>query len=170
MVKNFNLIGISNLISFRQQMKKLECSPVSKLLRFKIMWSSFFEKKNNLGVRILTNISTLLKTASYFFYAWPTQIPDQIKFLRDRDKLVDLIIIDSITALFRPEFEKENFSERQRVMADICTQLKFLARKYDFAVLIVNQVSENIDENTEMAWSDKFMPQKVYIHIYVFVD
>lgn len=93
-------------------------------------------------------------------------ITEQIKFLHDRDKSVRLVILDSITALFRPEFEKDHFSERKTVMCNICTQLKFIAQKYHIAVLIVNQVSENIDENAQMSYSNKFRPQKVIFEKY----
>lgn len=70
-------------------------------------------------------------------------------------KPVNLLIIDSITPLFRSDRRTTSAAlfERSRIMKEISARLRALAREHDLAVLVINQVSDvfgNEDESEEL--------------------
>ncbi len=78
------------------------------------------------------------------------QFKEQSLALKEADKLcrkenVKLIVVDSFTSLYRSELEDEN--RQVKVKRELTTQLTFLlgiARKYDLAVVITNQMFTDI--------------------------
>jgi len=60
---------------------------------------------------------------------------------------IRLIAIDSITAIFRTEFSSNQISERALVLFDLAQQFKILSDDYKLPIVIINQVSENINQN-----------------------
>jgi len=67
--------------------------------------------------------------------------------VKSESKKVKLIVIDSITALLRPEFEKSENVEKTKTLTEIGLKLKKVAQREKISILIVNQVSDNIDES-----------------------
>jgi RecA/RadA recombinase len=57
---------------------------------------------------------------------------------------ISLIVIDSIGALFRASYDSNQggLSQRSRMLCVLADRLKYLAYKYNIAVLVVNQVSD----------------------------
>ena len=47
-----------------------------------------------------------------------------------------LIVIDSITALLRPEFEKSENIEKTKTLADIALKLKQIAQREKISILL----------------------------------
>lgn len=60
------------------------------------------------------------------------------------DHSIKLIIIDSIAALARTEFEAQAVAERQRMLGRQASRLKFLAESFRIPVLVTNQVTTAI--------------------------
>jgi DNA repair protein RAD57 len=57
---------------------------------------------------------------------------------------ISLIVIDSIGALFRASYDSNQggLSQRSRMLCVLADRLKYLAHKYNIAVVVVNQVSD----------------------------
>jgi RecA/RadA recombinase len=55
---------------------------------------------------------------------------------------VGLVVIDSIAAHYRAEFDSHRTSERTQSVIDLVVRLRRLASKFNFAVVTANQVSE----------------------------
>jgi len=76
----------------------------------------------------------------------PTNFEEQIKIM---DKLenekVDLIIVDSITALYRIEMTEDKVQETNKALGKQLTQLLGYARKNNIPILLTNQVYSNFD-------------------------
>ncbi|BCS90824.1 MAG: DNA repair and recombination protein RadA [Candidatus Micrarchaeota archaeon] len=74
---------------------------------------------------------------------------EQILAVEHADKLIEeknikLIVVDSLTALFRAEFVgRSSLGERQQKLAAHLHKLQSLADKYNLAVYITNQVMDN---------------------------
>jgi hypothetical protein len=58
-----------------------------------------------------------------------------------------LVVIDSVAALFRYEYRKEEALERAKSMFNHAHQLKFLSDHYKVGVIVVNQVSDYFYEH-----------------------
>mgnify|MGYP002386112797 CR=1 FL=1 len=58
-----------------------------------------------------------------------------------------LVVIDSVAALFRYEYKKEESIDRAKSMFNHAHQLKFLSDHYKVGVLVVNQVSDYFYEH-----------------------
>ncbi|XP_044266175.1 DNA repair protein XRCC3-like [Tribolium madens] len=74
-------------------------------------------------------------------------------------KKVGLVVIDSIAGIFRSESLDVDYKNRSQDFISIITSLNKLAKKYGFAVVCVNQVTDNPTTNiTEpclgLAWSN----------------
>lgn len=77
---------------------------------------------------------------------------DQEEAVRDAEEVaetVDLIVLDSATGFYRLERDEREEGEALRAVARQVTHLLSLARRYDLAVLITNQVFT--DPDTEQA-------------------
>jgi DNA repair protein RadB len=57
---------------------------------------------------------------------------------------IDLVIVDSLVALYRLEISDENFKEVNRQLATQYSILSKIAREYDIPVLVTNQVYSKI--------------------------
>lgn len=57
---------------------------------------------------------------------------------------ISLIVIDSIGALFRASYDSNQggLSQRSRMLCVLADRLKYLAHKYNIAVVVINQVSD----------------------------
>jgi len=74
-------------------------------------------------------------------------------------RTVDLIIIDSVAGLFRSENENCDYVFRSREFNEISNILNRLQDRFDLAVVVVNQVTDNITEGTSepclgLAWAN----------------
>ncbi|XP_041660945.1 DNA repair protein XRCC3 isoform X2 [Cheilinus undulatus] len=56
--------------------------------------------------------------------------------------LVRLVVIDSVAALFRSEFQASDWLERNRQLISFSSKLHQLSQEYDIPVLCVNQVTD----------------------------
>jgi hypothetical protein len=65
-----------------------------------------------------------------------------------RQQPIKLIVIDSIAALCRFEFSKEQSIERARVLISHAHQLNEISEEYKLPILVVNQVTDYIPEET----------------------
>jgi len=76
----------------------------------------------------------------------PTNFEEQTKMIdRLEDQKVDLIIVDSITALYRIEMTEDKVQETNKTMGKQLTQLLGYARKNDIPILLTNQVYSNFE-------------------------
>lgn len=73
---------------------------------------------------------------------------DSLLLSRSRDPPVKLIVIDSVAALFRFEFENNSRDLKQRsgLFFRISSKLKELARRFGLAVVVINQVVDVMDD------------------------
>jgi DNA-repair protein XRCC3 len=55
-----------------------------------------------------------------------------------------LVIIDSIAALFRLEYDANSAAERSRILFDIATTLKWLSTAHEALIVVTNQATANI--------------------------
>ncbi len=66
-----------------------------------------------------------------------------------KDENIKLIIVDSFTALYRSELEDEKQLKIKRILTQQLTFLLGLARKYDVAVVITNQMFTDVKTGEE---------------------
>merc|ERR1712137_417366 len=65
--------------------------------------------------------------------------------LNSKDNNIKLIVLDSIAAILRTEYEKHETVERARVMFLISKKLRDFADTYNIPVVVVNQVTDKFD-------------------------
>ena len=58
---------------------------------------------------------------------------------------VRLVIIDSVAAVFRADFNQKQLFVRARHLCSIGSRLRDLAAKYSAAVVVVNQVTADLN-------------------------
>jgi RecA/RadA recombinase len=62
---------------------------------------------------------------------------------------IQLIVLDSIAGMFRTcSKNEEGYPQRARLLFDIASQLKRISHEYQIPILVMNQVSTNISNNT----------------------
>lgn len=80
----------------------------------------------------------------------PTSFDEQHSAIKETEKLVKenvgLIILDSATAFYRLELENRDSMALKRELANQMTMLLGMARKYNVAVLITNQIYMDVDK------------------------
>jgi DNA repair protein RadB len=90
------------------------------------------------------------KLAKHFILFSPTSFEEQYGAIKDTEKLVPhnvgLIILDSATAFYRLELESKDSMLLKRELANQVTALLGMARKYDIAVVITNQIYMDVDK------------------------
>jgi len=89
---------------------------------------------SNLFVEIVDNLDSMWSILSHriaFLIANPDGKPS-----------IRLLVIDSIAALFRFEYSKDDAVERSKVLWNYANQLKYISDKYKIAVVVVNQVTD----------------------------
>jgi len=67
---------------------------------------------------------------------------------------IKLIIIDSVAALFRAEFEYQDMAERAKLLAKLGQRLHALSFKYKLCIVTVNQVSDVFDGTSSIVNMD----------------
>jgi len=81
----------------------------------------------------------------------PTGFDQQYSVIREVDKIIEgnvgVVILDSATLFYRYELEDERSISLKRELAHQAAHLLGLARKYDVAVVITNQIYTDIDTN-----------------------
>ncbi len=81
----------------------------------------------------------------------PTGFDQQYSVIREIDKIIEgnvgVVILDSATLFYRYELEDERSISLKRELAHQAANLLGLARKYDVAVVITNQIYTDIDTN-----------------------
>ena len=70
----------------------------------------------------------------------------EVEGVIEEKKDVALVILDSATLFYRLELDEERSMYLRRVLANQIEQLLMLARRYDLAVIITNQVYSDIEE------------------------
>lgn len=79
----------------------------------------------------------------------PTTFEEQYVAVKEAEKIVPqdvgLIVLDSATAFYRVELESRDSMHLKRELANQATILLGLARKYDVAVVITNQIYLDVD-------------------------
>jgi len=90
------------------------------------------------------------KLAKHFILFSPMSFEEQYAAIKDAEKLVrqnvGLIILDSATAFYRLELESKDGMLLKRELANQVTALMGMARKYDIAVVITNQIYMDVDK------------------------
>lgn len=61
---------------------------------------------------------------------------------------VRLVVVDSVAALARVEFGRDNLQQRQEALGQQAARLKYLAERLHCAVVVTNQVTTRIDEDS----------------------
>lgn len=72
-----------------------------------------------------------------------------IKNVKDLASNCDLLVLDSATGLYRVQRNKQDEREVLNKLGSQLTLLSSLARRYNMAVLVTNQVYTNVDKNYE---------------------
>ncbi len=90
------------------------------------------------------------KLASHFILFSPMSFEEQYTAIKETEKLVQqnvgLIILDSATAFYRLELESKDSMLLKRELANQITALLGMARKYNVAVVITNQIYMDVDK------------------------
>ncbi|BAI62898.1 DNA repair and recombination protein RadB [Methanocella paludicola SANAE] len=90
------------------------------------------------------------KLAQKLIHFKPTSFEEQYVAVKETEKIVGqnvgLIILDSATAFYRVELESRDSMLLKRELANQATILLGLARKYDIAVVITNQIYMDVDK------------------------
>jgi DNA repair protein RadB len=88
--------------------------------------------------------------AQHLLHFKPTSFEEQYSAIKETEKIVKqnvgLIILDSATAFYRLELESKDSMLLKRELANQVTALLSMARKYDIAVVITNQIYMDIDK------------------------
>ena len=77
---------------------------------------------------------------------------DLPELFRRSENPPSLVIIDSIAALFRSEFDVSAAIQRAQVLFEISTTLKWLSHSYKSTIITTNQVTANISPFTTQEW------------------
>ena len=90
------------------------------------------------------------KLANHFILFSPMSFEEQYSAIKETEKLVQqnvgLIILDSATAFYRLELESKDSMLLKRELANQVTALLGMARKYNVAVVITNQIYMDVDK------------------------
>ncbi len=90
------------------------------------------------------------KLAQHLIHFKPTSFEEQYVAVKETEKIVGqnvgLIVLDSATAFYRVELESRDSMLLKRELANQATILLGLARKYDIAVVITNQIYMDVDK------------------------
>ncbi len=90
------------------------------------------------------------KLAQRLIHFKPTNFEEQYVAVKETEKIVQqnvgLIVLDSATAFYRVELESKDSMLLKRELANQATILLGLARKYDVAVVITNQIYMDVDK------------------------
>ena len=106
-----------------------------------------FTQFKDFSDNILVNQATTLKSLEEVFF-------DSLPKVLELNKNIRLVILDSIASIYRVEFGLNDLIQRSDSMFKLAVQMKSLAYKYDFAMVVVNQVSAVFDEKS----SEKVQP------------
>lgn len=83
----------------------------------------------------------------YLYYYLPNMLEKLPK--------IKLIIIDSIAFNFRGENNSLSFQERAKTLTEVAVRLKEISDKKNIIVICINQVSDNINDNSLKLSNDK---------------
>jgi hypothetical protein len=120
----------------RQKVSRNRCEPLSQPL--------VYRRQNRFNRR---SMGTILTIYTVFITLYVQDLLQQrIQDLMMRVEL-RLVVIDSVAALFRYEYRKEEALERAKSMFNHAHQLKFLSDHYKVGVIVVNQVSDYFYEH-----------------------
>ena len=85
------------------------------------------------------------------YWVRPINVHHQLKIVEELPELIEkegigLVVVDSVTALFRAEFPgRENLARRQQLLNEHLNRLKTIAHIYNVAVVVTNQVMAKPD-------------------------
>jgi DNA repair protein RadB len=90
------------------------------------------------------------KLAQHLLHFEPMSFEEQYSAIKETEKIVSqnvgLIILDSATAFYRLELESKDSMLLKRELANQVTALLGMARKYDIAVVITNQIYMDVEK------------------------
>ncbi len=90
------------------------------------------------------------KLAQHLLHFQATSFEEQYAAIKETEKLVKqnvgLIVLDSATAFYRLELESKDGMLLKRELASQVTALLGMARKYDIAVVITNQIYMDVEK------------------------
>lgn len=116
--------------------------------RYRSMSEEFEKQMNSINVQIeppLTQIFT--EQAQDLDKLWKI-LNEQLPVLIKNSKYnIKLVIIDSLAAIIRSEYENHQAIERSRSLWMISSQLRKLADSFNFAVVVVNQVTDKFESS-----------------------
>ncbi|CAG5112768.1 Oidioi.mRNA.OKI2018_I69.chr2.g6946.t1.cds [Oikopleura dioica] len=110
---------------------------------------------NSYSDRVLVEETEYLEN----FLTLVQKLPNVCKKYEDSGHKIACIIVDSITALMRLEYEAKDSMARGDMLDSLCSDLKEIATRFKLPVLFINQVSENIDEPM-IHWAHRPMSKK----------
>ena len=124
---------------------------------------AFIDTEGGFSIERAKQINPDLTAMKKIIVSMPITFEEQGKMIRDLRKLVtdnkvDVIVIDSLTMLYRLErtSEAEDISKVNLELTKQCSILSSLARKNNTAIIITNQVYSKFDEreNIRMVGGD----------------
>lgn len=96
-------------------------------------------------------------------------LQQDLSLILNQDSGIKLLIIDSIINLYRADYSgRSMLSQRQSRLSKMMHLLQSIARMYDIAIVITNQVSTSVDGGFCLADSDRPMGGNVMTHTSTF--
>ncbi|OAE35671.1 hypothetical protein AXG93_1154s1250 [Marchantia polymorpha subsp. ruderalis] len=103
-----------------------------------------------LSIGVSQDLTGLVQLALRVLVLHPSSVNDLMESLRALEKAIiersaRLIVIDSVAALLQSEYGRDRIIERQEMLGQQATILKFLAEAFRIPVLVTNQVRTKSD-------------------------
>lgn len=91
-------------------------------------------------IEIISRVTVFQPTTS-------PQLVDTLKNIQDQliEQNVKMLIIDSLASIIRVEYDKESVASRQALLSQVVSLLKYYAHELQLAVVVVNQVTSNVN-------------------------
>lgn len=124
--------------------------PIQRLFQIAEFTNSCFQKEEILNGIIITEASSVEQLRDIIQDSLPEL------FLLNNKECPSLIIIDSIAALFRLEYDANSAPERSKILFDITTTLKWLSSSYNTLILVSNQATANMSAYS--SYSNDWIP------------
>jgi len=122
--------------------------------RFRTMATEFAEQMKSCGVEVVDPFEQIYTASAPDLEKLWELVNEQLPILlnRQRDN-VKLVVIDSLAALIRSEYDNNQSVERSRSLWMISSQMRKLSDTHNFAVVIVNQVTDKFDNTSDFIFS-----------------
>ena len=124
--------------------------PIQRLFQISEFTSSCYQKEEILNGIIITEVNNVEQLRDIVQDSLPEL------FLSNNESSPSLIIIDSIAALFRLEFDANSAPARSKILFGITTTLKWLSSTFNALVLVSNQATANMSSYS--SYSNDWLP------------